>query len=150
MTITKAAFSISDDKSLLDIPYIHHYLSTVSYWAENIPIEVVRRSVEGALCFGIYHNHQQVGFARMVTDSATFAYLADVFIDEAYRGQGLAKWLMEVMLEHPALQGLRRIMLATRDAHALYAQYGFTPLPQPERFMQLHFPDRYKKMPRAE
>lgn len=144
MHTTDPAFTFSDDKSLLDTGYIHHYLSTQSYWAQNIPLDTVQRSIEGSLCFGIYHSSRQIGFARMVTDGATFAYLADVFVDEAYRGRGLSKQLIKEMLAHPLLQGLRRVMLATRDAHGLYAQFGFTPLPDPERIMQLHFPERYK------
>ena len=105
MLTTNQAFTFSDDKSLLDIGYIHHYLSTQSYWAQNIPLDTVRRSIEGSLCFGIYDTGRQIGFARMVTDCATFAYLADVFVDEAYRGRGLSKQLMKVMLAHPLLQG---------------------------------------------
>ena len=144
MTITKADHSITTDKDRLDIDFIHGYLSR-SYWAEGIPKDVVVRSIEGALCFGVFAGNEQIGFARMVTDQATFAYLADVFIIEAHRGKGLSKWLMEVILSHPGLQGLRRIMLATRDAHGLYTQYGFTPLNNPDRWMQIHQPDVYKK-----
>jgi len=144
MTVYKENFSISTDKLKLDIPVIHDFLSG-SYWSENIPVEIVRKSIEGSLCFGVYDNDRQVGFARMVTDNATFANFADVFIIEEYRGSGLSKWLMEFILSHPDLQGLRRILLATRDAHNLYKQFGFTPINNPDRFMHIHNPDIYKK-----
>lgn len=142
MIVFKDQYSISDDKSTLDVPFIHRFLST-SYWAENIPVETIQRSIEGAVCFGVYHNDKQVGFARVITDSATFAYLADVFIDENYRGHGLSKWLVEVIMGDPRLQGLRRFMLATRDAHGLYAKFGFTPLTNADRWMQIHKPGIY-------
>jgi len=145
MEVFKDKYIISTDKSRLDIPFIHHYLSHSSYWAEQVPVDTVIKAIEGSLCFGVYEGDKQVGFARMVTDSATFAYLADVFIDEAYRGRGLSKWLIGVILSHPRLQGLRRILLATRDAHGLYAQFGFTPLNMPERLMHIHNPDVYKR-----
>ncbi|MDH7464607.1 GNAT family N-acetyltransferase [Chitinophagaceae bacterium 26-R-25] len=115
----------------------HHFLSTESYWAKNIPIDLVKKSVEGSLCFGLYHNGKQIGFARMITDGATFGYLCDVFIDTTYRGKGLSKWLMQTLLQHPDLQGLRRISLATKDAHGLYEQVGFKPLNDADRFMQI-------------
>jgi len=142
MTISKE-YSITTDKNKMDIDFIHSYL-TRSYWAEGITKEIVSRSIAGSLCFGIFNNDKQVGFARMVTDEATFAYLADVFIDEYHRGQGLSKWLLKVIMAHPGLQGLRRILLATRDAHGLYTQFGFTPLTNPDRWMQRHNPDVYK------
>jgi N-acetylglutamate synthase-like GNAT family acetyltransferase len=144
MTIVKDNFSVSTDISRLDINVIHGFL-TSSYWAENIPVETVRKSIEGSMCFGVYDENRQIGFARMITDKATFAYLADVFILEEYRGRGLSKWLMEIIMSSPELQGLRRIMLATRDAHGLYKKSGFTPLTQPNRWMQIHNPDIYKK-----
>jgi N-acetylglutamate synthase-like GNAT family acetyltransferase len=144
MTIVKDNFSVSTDISRLDINVIHGFL-TSSYWAENIPVETVRKSIEGSMCFGVYDENRQIGFARMITDKATFAYLADVFILEEYRGRGLSKWLMEIIMNSPELQGLRRIMLATRDAHGLYKKSGFTPLTQPNRWMQIHNPDIYKK-----
>ena len=128
----------------MDIDFIHAFL-TSSYWAEGISKEIIAKSIAGSLCFGVFSDEKQIGFARMITDGATFAYLADVFIDEAHRGKGLSKWLMEVILSHPDLQGLRRLMLATRDAHGLYAQYGFTPLTDPERLMQIVNPGIYKK-----
>jgi N-acetylglutamate synthase-like GNAT family acetyltransferase len=145
MDVVKDNYTISTDKSKLDIAFIHHYLSRSSYWAEQIPVETVVKAIEGSLCFGVFENSKQIGFARMVTDRATFAYMADVFIDEAYRGRGLSKWLVATMLAHPDMQGLRRLMLATRDAHGLYAQFGFTPVTNPERLMQMVFPDIYKK-----
>jgi len=127
----------------MDIDLIHSFL-TRSYWAEGISKEIIRRSIEGALCFGVFENDKQVGFARMITDKATFAYLADVFIIDEYRGLGLSKWLMEVIMSYPDLQGLRRMMLATRDAHELYKKFGFTPLNNVDRWMHIHHPDVYK------
>ena len=134
--LIKEGFEISTDKSRLDIECIHAYLSKESYWAKNIPLELVKKSIEGSICFAIYHNGRQVGFARMVSDCATFGYLADVFIIEEYRGKGLSKLLMEEIINYPAFQPLRRWMLATRDAHGLYKQFGFTELDKPERIMQ--------------
>lgn len=131
----------------MDIPYIHRYLSLESYWAENIPVSVVERCIQGSLCFGIFKDNKQIGFARVISDFAVFAYLADVFVDEKYRGLGLSKWLMEVIVSHPDLQGLRRFMLATKDAHGLYQKFGFTPLNFHDRWMQIHNPDVYKKQP---
>jgi len=126
---------ISTDKTKLDIPFIHNYLSNESYWAKNIPIDVVKKSIEGSFCFGLYDKEKQFGFARVITDHATFGYLADVFITEEYRGKGLSKWLMMEIMKHPHLQGFRRWMLATRDAHGLYKQFGFEPLDKPESIM---------------
>ena len=140
----KNSFTIDTEKSKLDIEYIHAFLSQ-SYWAENIPLPIVERSIEGSLCFGVYELEKQIGFARVITDGATFAYLADVFIDMSYRGRGLSKWLMECILSYPSLQGLRRFMLATKDAHNLYVQFGFTPLTFTDRWMHRHQPDIYKR-----
>ena len=140
----KDNYSISTDKSKLDIPYIHQFLAQ-SYWAEEIPIEIVDRSIKNSMCFGVYDDGKQIGFARVVTDEATFGYLADVFIDKKYRGLGLSKWLMEFIFAQPNLQGFRRFMLGTRDAHGLYAQFGFTPLGLPDRFMEIAKPGIYKK-----
>lgn len=137
-------FLFSTDKSLLDVNYVHQFLSQKSYWAKNIPISIVKRSIENSLSIGIYENKKQIGFARIVTDLATFGYLADVFVDEAYRGKGLSKTLMEFISSFDELKMLRRIILATSDAHGLYAQYGFKPLAAPERFMEFHRPDVYK------
>ncbi len=130
------AYVVSADKTKLDVPLIHQFLSQQSYWAQNIPLDIIRRSIENSLCFGVYHGDHQVGFARVTTDQATFAYLADVFVLPDHRGKGLSKLLMKTIMEWPTLQGLRRWMLATNDAHKLYEQYGFTALDQPEQFMQ--------------
>ncbi len=143
MNWQRNGFTISTDKNELDLNFIHEFLSKQSYWAEQIPFEIVKRSVEGSRCFGVYRAAQQVGFARLITDAATFGYVADVFIVAEYRGQGLGKWLMEVILGHPDVQEVRSIMLGTRDAHSLYEKFGFTSIDQ--RFMRLHFPNRYKK-----
>lgn len=142
----KDQYVISDENARLNIAFVHRYLSEESYWAKNIPYETVERSIQHSLCFGLYLQKQQIGFARLVTDRATFAYLADVFIIEEERGKGLSKWLMQAILNHPDVAGLRRWMLGTRDAHELYKQFGFTPLPVPERFMELHFPHVYSKL----
>ena len=144
MDLQKDSFTISTNKEKLNISYIHQFLAQ-SYWAENIPIEIVQRSIEGAVCFGVYDVEQQIGFARVITDKATFAYLADVFIDERYRGRGLSKWLMKTIMSHPELQGFRNWFLGTRDAHGLYAQFGFRPLENPERIMRKNVPNIYKK-----
>jgi GNAT superfamily N-acetyltransferase len=144
MEWTKEDFIITTDKDKIDVQYVHWFLSG-SYWAEGIPVETVQKCIEGAMCFSVVYLKHQVGFARVVTDKATFAYLADVFIDENFRGRGLSKWLMEVIMSHPDLQGLRRFMLATRDAHGLYSQFGFTALTHTDRWMQIHKPDVYKE-----
>lgn len=143
MEITWGAFTISTDQQRLDLVFIHHELSH-SYWAEGIPFELVQQYIPHSLCFGIYHGTQQVGFARVITDYTTFGYLADVFVTETFRGQGLSKWLMDVIMAHPGLQGLRRFMLATRDAHELYKKHGFVPLANPDRIMEIVRPDMYK------
>ena len=136
-------FLISTDRASLDLDVIHAFL-TNSYWAKGIPRHVVARSIENALCFGIYDGKgAQVAFARVITDYATFAYLGDVFVVERYRGHGLGKWLMRCIMQHPALQGFRRWILATRDAHGLYSQYGFTAVKSPETFMEVYQPDVY-------
>jgi GNAT superfamily N-acetyltransferase len=140
----RGEYLISTDRSKLDLARIHGFL-TQSYWAEGIPIDIVQRSLEHSLPFGVYHAAQQVGFARIVSDYATFAYVGDVFILDEHRGQGLSKWLMQVVAEHPDLQGLRMWLLATRDAHGLYALAGFVPLSAPERFMVKRDPDVYKR-----
>ena len=142
---TDSEYEISADKQRLDIATIHEYLAQ-SYWSPGVPRAVVERAIEGSLCFGVFHQRKQVGFARVVTDKATFAYLADVFILESHRGKGLSKRLMGVVFAHPDLQGLRRFMLATKDAHGLYKQFGFTELTNPARFMELHRPDVYKAL----
>lgn len=133
---------VDTDQSRLDVQTIHRFL-TDSYWSRGIPFEVVERSIRGSLCFGLYDGDRQVGFARVISDCTTFAYLADVFVLESHRGRGLGKVLISAVMAHPSLQGLRRWLLATRDAHDLYSQFGFTPLAVPGRFMELHAPNVY-------
>ncbi len=128
--------TISTDKTRVDVALIHDFLSNHSYWAKGRPLTVVQRSIDNALCFGMYDDNAQIGFARVITDQATFAYLADVFIVEAYRGRGLSKWLMRCILEVPDLRDVRRFMLITSTAHTLYAQFGFTVFANPERIME--------------
>ena len=118
---------------------------TLSETPADIPVDMVKRSIDGSMNFGVYNGSRQIGFARVITDHATFGYLADVFIDENYRGLGLSKWLMQTIMAHPQLQGFRSWQLATRDAHGLYAQFGFKPLENPERIMRIVVPDIYKK-----
>ncbi len=138
-----SGYKISSEKNDMDINVIHGYL-TESYWAKGIPVVTMKKAISNSLCFGVFlASGEQVGFARLVTDSATFAYLADVFILEPHQGKGLSKWLIKTIVEHPDLQGLRRIALATKDAHGLYQQFGFTPLTVPELFMEKHTPDVY-------
>ena len=137
-------FVVSTDRRRLDVDLIHRFLTTC-YWAKGIPRETVARSLEHSLCFGVYDGSgAQVGFARVVTDFATLAYLGDVFVLETHRGRGLSKFMMECIMRHPALQGLRRWILLTRDAHGLYQQFGFTPLKSADRYMELHRPDVYE------
>jgi GNAT superfamily N-acetyltransferase/uncharacterized damage-inducible protein DinB len=137
-------FLISTDPALLDVTRTHDFLSNRSYWATGRPLDVFRRALDNSLCFGLYERRRQVGLARVVTDRATFAWLCDVFVLEEYRGRGLAKWLMECVMGHPDLQGVRRVLLGTRDAHGLYQRYGFTPLADPSRFMEVFRADLYK------
>jgi GNAT superfamily N-acetyltransferase len=138
-------FVISTSRDRLDLGVVHGYL-TNCYWAKGIPREIVVRSIEHALCFGIYDGTgAQVGFARVISDFATIAYVGDVFVLETHRGRGLGKWLMQCVVQHPALQGLRRWILTTRDAHGLYSQVGFAPVKCPERFMEIHRPDVYER-----
>jgi GNAT superfamily N-acetyltransferase len=132
---TRGAFTVSTDPARVDLDVVHGFLTTC-YWALGIPREVVRRSLECSLCFGVYEGAQQVGFARIVTDRATVAYVGDVFLLEPWRGRGLARWLMECVVAHPDLQGLRRWILLTRHAHGLYEKFGFTPLHAPDRWME--------------
>jgi GNAT superfamily N-acetyltransferase len=129
---------------LKQIDVIHGYL-TASYWAEGIPKKTVRKSMQGSICFGVLRGRELVGFCRVITDKATYAYLADVFVLEEHRGKGLSKRMMEAVKTHKGLQGIRRFMLVTRDAHGLYAQYGFKPLALPERHMELVVKDIYKR-----
>ena len=139
----KGKFVISTDEERFDLDMVHGFL-TESYWAEGISREVMARSIENSLCFGVFGDGKQIGFARVISDYATFAYIGDVFVLESYRGHGLGKWLMECVIGHPWLQGLRRWTLLTRDAHGLYGQFGFTPLKRPERYMERHDPEVYK------
>jgi len=142
--VTSARITVDDDASRLDMDVVHDFLSR-SYWAAGIPREVVERAVRNSLCFGAYEDGRQVGFARVVTDRATFAYLADVFVLESHRRRGISKRLVAEALGHPDLRGLRRWVLVTRDAQGLYGQFGFKPLRDPERFMELHDPEVYKR-----
>jgi N-acetylglutamate synthase-like GNAT family acetyltransferase len=140
----KGEYLLSTDKSRIDIEIVHRFLAH-SYWAESIPLDVVQKSIDNSLCFAIYHHQKLAGFARVISDFATFAYLADVFILPEERGKGLSKWLMETIMNHSQLQGLRRFTLATRDAHGLYERFGFTLFDKPERWMQKHDPDVYRR-----
>jgi len=133
---------ISTDPSRLDVDAIHAYLRR-SYWAQGIPRDIVARSIANSLCFGLYEGGAQVGFARVVTDTATYAYLCDVYVLESHQGRGLGKRLMEAVMAHPDLQGLRRFTLATRDAHGLYRRYGFAPPANPAGHMEIRVPDIY-------
>jgi GNAT superfamily N-acetyltransferase len=143
IALQRGDYTISTDRLRLDLAAIHAYL-TRSYWSPGVPLAVVRRAIENSLAFGLFHAGQQVGFARVVTDKATFAYLADVYVLEAHRGKGLSKWLLEVIQGHEELRGLRRFMLATKDAHGLYQQFGFKPLANPSRMMEIFDPDAYQ------
>jgi len=135
---------VSTDRARLDLDVIHEFL-TNCYWAKGIPRDVVQRSIEHSLCFGVYDGSGvQVGFARVVSDFATVAYIGDVFVLESHCGCGLGRWLIDCIMQHPALQGLRRWILLTRDAHGLYEQFGFTPVKSPERYMELHRADVYE------
>jgi len=139
-------YIISTDKIDLDFEVIYGFISK-SYWASEIPRQTLETAISNSFCFGVYDSHDyQIGFARLITDKATFAYLADVFIVESHRGKGLSKWLVESIVSHPELQGLRRMVLATRDAHGLYAQYGFQPIKNPEMFMQIWNPNVYHEL----
>jgi GNAT superfamily N-acetyltransferase len=141
---SKGDYEISTDPARIDAFMVHEFL-TNSYWAKGIPLETVRLSIENSIPFGVYHGRQLVGFARIISDLATFAYLGDVFVLPSHRGRGLSHWLMECIVSHPDLQGLRRWMLATQDAHGLYRQFGFTELKAPERWMEILSPDIYAK-----
>jgi GNAT superfamily N-acetyltransferase len=140
----KDSYCISTDPSRLDVETIHSFLSK-SYWAEGIPVEVIEKSIEHSICYGVYQGEEQVGFARVITDYSTFGYIADVFVLERHRGKGLSKWLMECILIHPELQRLRRWMLVTRDAQGLYRQYGFKEVDEGSGVMERRNPDVYKK-----
>ena len=146
--LREGQYLVSTDPSLLDIDSIHAFL-TASYWAEGVSPDIVTRSVEHSLPFGLYDGRAQIGFARVITDFATYAYLADVYVEAEYRGQGLGKLLMQAVMDHPDLQGMRRWLLGTRDAHGLYRQFGFTELKRPERWMERPAPGLYGHEERA-
>ena len=143
MQHTEFPLEISDDKGRLDVPLIHRFLSEEAYWSPGIPLSTVQRAINHSLCFGGYVNGQQVAFARVITDRATFGYLSDVFVLPAYRGRGYSKALMAAIVDHAALQGLRRLSLATSDAHGLYAGFGFVPPRSPASLMEIYDPEIY-------
>lgn len=156
----RADYWLSDCRDWLDVRMIHRFLSKESHWAQAIPLAVVERSLQHSLCFGLYAVHSspmangttmksQIGFARVVTDCATFAYFCDVFVLTEHRGQGLSSWMMEQILEHPALQGLRKYSLVTSHARRVYQRVGFQHLEFPERWLEIHHPDLYRKGPRS-
>jgi len=146
MQISENGFIFSDNKELLQVSSIHHYLSKETSWAKDIPLETVQRAIENSLCFGIYKGAAQIGFARWVTDKATFGWLADVYIEEPYRGLGLSKKLMSFMIFHSDLQGLRRYQLSTADAHGLYQQFGFSAIENPENQMAIVIKNAYQNL----
>ena len=145
LTTYKDQFSISTNKSKLDVDSVYEFLSTKAYWCLNIPKEKVQTAIENSLCFGVYEAEKQVGFARVITDFSTIAYLGDVYILEEYRGKGLSKWLMETIMNHEGLQELRRWILLTGDAHELYRQFGWTNIADPTKWMELHDKNVYSK-----
>ena len=136
----KMGFTISTDKNLLNFEVIYKYLNEESYWAQGIPVEKLRKAIENSMCFGVYKQNTQAGFARVITDKATFAYICDVFIFKAYLGAGLSKWLVQSIIDHQELSGLRRWSLATADAQGLYSQFGFKQVNRPERWMEIFRP----------
>jgi ribosomal protein S18 acetylase RimI-like enzyme len=142
-TLQRDGYSISTDPAKFDLDAIHAYLVR-AYWCEGIPRQTMERAIANSLCFALFHSKTQVGFARVVTDCATYGYLCDVYVLEEHRGKGLAKWLMEFVMAHAALQGLRRFSLATRDAHGLYRKFGFRELSKPESKMEILQPDIYR------
>jgi GNAT superfamily N-acetyltransferase len=139
-------YELTTDRSRMDADAVHRYLSKESYWARDIPREIVARSLQHSMCFAILCDGKTVGFARVTSDRATVAYLGDVFVLPAHRGKGLSKWMVSCIIAHPELQGLRRWMLATADAHGLYAKFGFTAMKAPERWMERHDPDVYRRL----
>ena len=140
----RGEFRITTDQLQLDLETIYGFLANQSYWAKGIPRSTLEESIRNSLCFGLFQGNKQVGFARVITDQATIAYLGDVFVLPEYRGRGLAKWLMECIVSHPDVQGLRRWILVTEDAHGLYRKYGFAQLAHPQGFMERHIADVYK------
>jgi GNAT superfamily N-acetyltransferase len=145
LTIYKDRFSISTDKEKLEVEAIHDFLSTKAYWCLNIPKHKVQTAIQNSLCFGVYEDQKQIGFARVITDFSTIAYLGDVYILEEYRGLGLSKWLMETIMNYPDLQGLRRWILLTGDAHELYRKFGWTEILDASKWMELHNKNIYSK-----
>lgn len=140
----KGEFLLSSDPEKLDLDIIYEYLSKKSYWAQNIPLNLVKRSLNYSLCFGLYHRKKQIGLTRVITDRATFAYLGDIFIVDEYQGKGLGTWMIRCILKSPELQGLRRWQLSTRDAHKFYQQFGFHSLKNPEGAMTIRNHDNYE------
>lgn len=143
---TLGDFLITTDKTKLDVVAIHDFLSNHSGWSDNIPFDRVKTSIDNSLNFGLFHNNKQIGFARVISDFSTIAYLGDIYVLDTYRGQGLSKKLMDAVINHPNLQGLRRWILLTSTANWLYEKYGFTKLPNPEVYMELYKPNVYKSM----
>jgi GNAT superfamily N-acetyltransferase len=137
-------YVVSDERSRLDRAGVRRFIADESYWAAGIPQSLMDKAIDNSLCFGLYRGDAQVGFARVVTDRATFGYLCDVFVETAHRGAGLGKWLVSCALSHPDLQGLRRLSLMTRDAHELYAPHGFRPMADPTRYLEIHRPNVYR------
>jgi len=145
ITVYKDDYCITTNRAKLDVNAIHNFLSTQSYWCQNIPVETVIKSIDNSLNFGLYYEDQQIGFARIISDFSTMAYLADVYVLPEHRGKGLSKWMMQVIMSHPELQGLRRWMLLTADAHGLYKQFGWKEIANPDRYMELHNKNIYQK-----
>lgn len=144
LEVQQGEYTLSTDRSRIDVAAVHAFL-TRTYWSPGIPEETVRRAIAGSVCFGVYHGESQVGFARVITDRATFAYLSDVYVLESHRGRGLSKWMMSVIMAHPDLQGLRRFSLSTRDARGLYEQFGFQLVANPQMQMEILQRDIYVK-----
>ena len=139
----QGGFEVSDDAARLDRAMVHRFIALDSYWAKGIPRQTMDKAIDNSPCFGLYGPGGQLGFARVVTDRSTYAYLCDVFVDEAERGAGLGEWLMACVLAHPELQGLRRFSLMTKDAHALYARFGFKPMVDATRYLEIHRANAY-------
>lgn len=145
LTVKKDEYLLTTDKSKLDLKMIHEFLSGESQWAKGIPFDRVKKSIENSLCFGLYYNDSQVGFARVISDFSTIAYLGDLFILREHRGKGLSRWMLEVIMGHPDLSGLRRWILVSKDAHEVYQQYGWAMVARPENWMEIHDPEVYAK-----
>lgn len=149
ITVEYKGYTITTDKEQLQPEAIHKWLSEESYWSKNIPYELVKRAFDHSYCIGILKDGMQIGYGRLITDYTTFAYLADVYVEEQHRGQGLSRKMMEVLMEQAWVQGLRKVMLATLDAHGLYAKFGFTPMVISERYMEISRPIIYGDMQNA-